>query len=88
MCGSALIAGEPSEKSLDAMRKFSEQYARKSDTYFCVDKGVTAVVIKVGDLVFIVSTLFSMIVQILLNNRNFVQNCFGAVCMLVVIYMS
>ncbi|XP_024374711.1 ferredoxin-thioredoxin reductase catalytic chain, chloroplastic [Physcomitrium patens] len=39
-------AGEPSEKSLDAMRKFSEQYARKSDTYFCVDKGVTAVVIK------------------------------------------
>lgn len=29
------------------MRKFSEQYARKSGTYFCADKGVTAVVIKV-----------------------------------------
>lgn len=28
------------------MRKFSEQYARKSDTFFCVDKGVTSVVIK------------------------------------------
>ncbi|KAG0592412.1 hypothetical protein KC19_1G250100 [Ceratodon purpureus] len=39
-------AGEPSEKSLELMRKFSEQYARKSDTFFCVDKGVTAVVVK------------------------------------------
>ncbi|KAG0580169.1 hypothetical protein KC19_4G153200 [Ceratodon purpureus] len=39
-------AGEPSDKSLEVMRKFSEQYARKSDTFFCVDKGVTAVVIK------------------------------------------
>jgi ferredoxin-thioredoxin reductase catalytic chain len=39
-------AGEPSEKSLEVMRKFSEQYARKSDTFFCVDKGVTAVVVK------------------------------------------
>uniref|UniRef100_A0A803KQA5 Ferredoxin-thioredoxin reductase, catalytic chain n=2 Tax=Chenopodium quinoa TaxID=63459 RepID=A0A803KQA5_CHEQI len=28
------------------MRKFSEQFCRKSDTYFCVDKSVTAVVIK------------------------------------------
>lgn len=28
------------------MRKFSEQYARRSDTYFCVDKAVTSVVIK------------------------------------------
>ncbi|KAG7016167.1 Ferredoxin-thioredoxin reductase catalytic chain, chloroplastic [Cucurbita argyrosperma subsp. argyrosperma] len=37
---------EPSEKSVEIMRKFSEQYARKSGTYFCVDKGVTAVVIK------------------------------------------
>jgi hypothetical protein len=42
-------AGEPSEKSLEVMRKFSEQYARKSDTFFCVDKGVTAVVVKVVD---------------------------------------
>jgi ferredoxin-thioredoxin reductase catalytic chain len=38
--------GEPSDKSLEVMRKFSEQYARKSDTFFCVDKGVTAVVVK------------------------------------------
>eukprot|EP00250_Pteridium_aquilinum_P001697 c11901_g1_i1 orf=149-598(+) len=38
-------AGDP-EKSLEAMRKFSEQYARRSGTYFCMDKGVTAVVIK------------------------------------------
>lgn len=38
---------EPSEKSVDIMRKFSEQYARRSGTYFCMDKGVTSVVIKV-----------------------------------------
>ncbi|KAI5078372.1 hypothetical protein GOP47_0006043 [Adiantum capillus-veneris] len=37
--------GDP-DKSLEVMRKFSEQYARRSDTYFCMDKGVTAVVIK------------------------------------------
>ncbi|CAH2045085.1 unnamed protein product [Thlaspi arvense] len=37
---------EPTEKSVDIMRKFSEQYARRSGTYFCVDKGVTSVVIK------------------------------------------
>ncbi|KAL5080123.1 hypothetical protein RYX36_008544 [Vicia faba] len=37
---------EPSDKSIEIMRKFSEQYARKSETYFCVDKGVTSVVIK------------------------------------------
>jgi len=34
------------------MRKFSEQYARRSETFFCVDKGVTAVVVKVDDLSF------------------------------------
>jgi len=28
------------------MRKFSEQYARGSDTFFCMDKSVTAVVIQ------------------------------------------
>ncbi|KAJ0043923.1 hypothetical protein Pint_19408 [Pistacia integerrima] len=39
---------EPSDKSVEIMRKFSEQYARKSGTYFCVDKGVTSVVIKQG----------------------------------------
>ncbi|KAL1824585.1 hypothetical protein ACET3Z_011363 [Daucus carota] len=38
--------GEPTEKSVEIMRKFSEQYARRSGTYFCVDKSVTSVVIK------------------------------------------
>mmetsp|Transcript_5130 Transcript_5130/g.18778 ORF Transcript_5130/g.18778 Transcript_5130/m.18778 type:complete len:104 (-) Transcript_5130:1872-2183(-) len=37
------------DKSLEIMRKFSEQYAKTSDTYFCVDKSVTAVVVKVGE---------------------------------------
>ncbi|KAL6507326.1 hypothetical protein OROGR_023521 [Orobanche gracilis] len=37
---------EPTEKSVEIMRKFSEQYARRSGTYFCVDKSVTSVVIK------------------------------------------
>uniref|UniRef100_A0A453MNW2 Ferredoxin-thioredoxin reductase catalytic chain, chloroplastic n=1 Tax=Aegilops tauschii subsp. strangulata TaxID=200361 RepID=A0A453MNW2_AEGTS len=34
------------QKSLEIMRKFSEQYARRSSTFFCSDKSVTAVVIK------------------------------------------
>jgi len=37
---------ETTSKSLEIMRKFSEQYAKRSGTYFCVDKSVTAVVIK------------------------------------------
>lgn len=36
---------------MEVMRKFSEQYARRSGTYFCVDKGVTSVVIKVYEAV-------------------------------------
>lgn len=32
--------------SLEIMRKFSEQYAKRSKTVFCVDKSVTAVVIQ------------------------------------------
>lgn len=32
--------------SVEIMRKFSEQYASRTGTYFCVDKEVTAVVIK------------------------------------------
>jgi ferredoxin-thioredoxin reductase catalytic chain len=32
---------------VEIMRKFSEQYARRSSTFFCSDKSVTAVVIKV-----------------------------------------
>lgn len=35
-----------SERSLEAMRKFSQTYAKRSGTYFCVDPGVTAVVIE------------------------------------------
>ncbi|OEL23063.1 Ferredoxin-thioredoxin reductase catalytic chain, chloroplastic [Dichanthelium oligosanthes] len=34
------------DKSVEIMRKFSEQYARRSNTFFCADKSVTAVVIK------------------------------------------
>lgn len=33
-------------RSLEGMRKFSEQYARRTGTYFCMDKSVTSVVIK------------------------------------------
>lgn len=36
------------DKSVEVMRKFSEQYARRSNTFFCTDKTVTAVVIKVS----------------------------------------
>lgn len=35
-----------SEKSLEAMRKFSETYAQRTGTYFCQDLGVTAVVLE------------------------------------------
>ncbi|EMS51727.1 Ferredoxin-thioredoxin reductase catalytic chain, chloroplastic [Triticum urartu] len=45
--GAAAADGAASEhKSLEIMRKFSEQYARRSSTFFCSDKSVTAVVIK------------------------------------------
>ncbi|XBH75260.1 ferredoxin-thioredoxin reductase catalytic chain, chloroplastic [Triticum dicoccoides] len=45
--GTAAADGAASEhKSLEIMRKFSEQYARRSSTFFCSDKSVTAVVIK------------------------------------------
>eukprot|EP00877_Chromochloris_zofingiensis_P014373 jgi/Chrzof1/918/Cz01g33170.t1_FTRC[v5.2] len=33
-------------KNLEVMRKFSEQYAKRTGTYFCSDKSVTAVVIQ------------------------------------------
>ncbi len=35
-----------SDKSLEAMRMFSETYAKRTGTYFCADPGVTAVVIE------------------------------------------
>ena len=34
------------KKVLEAMKKFAEQYARRTDTYFCSDLAVTAVVIE------------------------------------------
>ncbi len=34
------------DKSLEAMRHFSETYAKRTNTFFCVDPGVTAVVIE------------------------------------------
>ena len=35
-----------SEKSLEAMRHFSEQYAKRTGTFFCSEPSVTAVVIE------------------------------------------
>lgn len=35
-----------STQSLEFMRKFSETYAQRTGTFFCVDKSVTAVVIE------------------------------------------
>jgi ferredoxin-thioredoxin reductase catalytic chain len=35
-----------SDKVLEAMKNFSEQYAKRTGTYFCVDPSVTAVVIE------------------------------------------
>lgn len=37
---------QASEKNLELMRSFSESYAKRTGTYFCVDPGVTAVVIE------------------------------------------
>lgn len=34
------------EKSLKAMKNFAEKYAKNTNTYFCVDPSVTAVVIE------------------------------------------
>ena len=35
-----------SDKVLEAMKNFAEQYATRTETYFCVDLSVTAVVIE------------------------------------------
>uniref|UniRef100_A0A8I6Y6J4 Ferredoxin-thioredoxin reductase catalytic chain, chloroplastic n=1 Tax=Hordeum vulgare subsp. vulgare TaxID=112509 RepID=A0A8I6Y6J4_HORVV len=42
--GGAVDSSE--QKSMEIMRKFSEQYDRRSSTFFCSDKSVTTVVIK------------------------------------------
>ncbi|CCH67955.1 ferredoxin--thioredoxin reductase catalytic chain [Richelia intracellularis HH01] len=35
-----------SDKNLEAIRHFSEQYAKRSETYFCAEPSVTAIVIE------------------------------------------
>lgn len=40
------VNSKSSEKSLEAMRRFSEQYAKRTGTYFCSEPSVTAVVIE------------------------------------------
>jgi ferredoxin-thioredoxin reductase catalytic chain len=37
---------QATEKNLEAMRHFAETYAQRTDTYFCVDLSITAVVIE------------------------------------------
>lgn len=37
---------QATDKSLEAMRKFSQSYAKRTGTYFCTDLGTTAVVIE------------------------------------------
>ena len=65
---------EPSDKSVEIMRKFSEQYARRSGTYFCVDKGVTSVVIKVYSL-FILDINF--LIDMTFRLENLFGRCYG-----------
>jgi ferredoxin-thioredoxin reductase catalytic chain len=36
----------PSDKTLETMKNFAEKYAQRTNTYFCVDPSVTAVVIE------------------------------------------
>nr|BBI37336.1 ferredoxin-thioredoxin reductase beta subunit [Palmaria palmata] len=37
---------KPTSTSLEAMRKFSETYAKRTGTFFCIDSTVTAVVVE------------------------------------------
>lgn len=37
---------EKNDKTLEAMKNFAEQYAKRTNTYFCSDLSVTAVVIE------------------------------------------
>jgi ferredoxin-thioredoxin reductase catalytic chain len=38
--------GKDISENLEAMRKFSETYAKRTNTFFCIDESVTAVVIE------------------------------------------
>jgi ferredoxin-thioredoxin reductase catalytic chain len=40
------VMNQASEKNLDLMKSFAESYAKRTGTYFCVDPGVTAVVLE------------------------------------------
>lgn len=42
----SVSAGNSPDKILESMKKFAEQYAKRTDTYFCSDLSVTAAVIK------------------------------------------
>jgi ferredoxin-thioredoxin reductase catalytic chain len=46
MSTAPVASQEEYNKSLDTVRSFAEAYAKRTDTYFCVDPGVTAVVLK------------------------------------------
>ena len=39
-------ASEPTAESLEVIRRFAEVYAKRTETYFCADPGVTAVVLQ------------------------------------------
>lgn len=41
-----MMTSTDSDKTLEAMKNFAEQYAKRTDTYFCIDPSVTAVVIE------------------------------------------
>ncbi|AFZ48724.1 ferredoxin thioredoxin reductase beta chain [Cyanobacterium stanieri PCC 7202] len=40
------MTSENQNKKLEAMKNFAEQYAKRTDTYFCSEPSVTAVVIQ------------------------------------------
>ncbi|AFY38855.1 ferredoxin thioredoxin reductase beta chain [[Leptolyngbya] sp. PCC 7376] len=40
------VENAASDKALELMKNFAEKYAKRTDTYFCVDPSVTAVVIE------------------------------------------
>lgn len=46
MSDTATTNSQSSDKSLEAMRQFSQTYAKRTGTYFCSELSVTAVVIE------------------------------------------
>ncbi|MEC4985295.1 MAG: ferredoxin-thioredoxin reductase catalytic domain-containing protein [Oscillatoria sp. PMC 1068.18] len=43
---SAKTDNNQNDKTLQAMKNFAEQYAKRTETFFCIDPSVTAVVIE------------------------------------------